>query len=134
MKKIVGQGIRHILVGAVADLADIGFFNLLFWVFPFQISVKAVSFLCAAIIKYFGNKYWAFNKPERNGAGKEALQFLAVTLIGLAINVAVFSVFVKINGGLGFSVEIWREISVILALLITAIWNFCGYKFLVFKK
>jgi len=131
----MGQGIRHIIVGAVADLADIGFFNLLFWVFPFQILVKAVSFLIAATLKYFGNKYWAFRAPRSLGevgdktpAG-EIFVFLIITLVGLIINVAAFSVFVKMGSG-----PTWREISVILALLITAIWNFCGYKFIVFKK
>lgn len=142
MKKVVGQGIKHIIVGGFADLADIGFFNLIFLFFPAQIIVKAVSFLIAATIKYFGNKYWAFfTTPEPGGEGglektstKEIFVFLIITLVGLAINVAVFSFFVNIKGGLGFSAELWRQISVILALLITAIWNFCGYKFIVFKK
>jgi putative flippase GtrA len=130
--KIVGQGIRHIFTGAFADIADIKFFQLLFWFFPDQLTVKAISFLLAAVIKYLGNKYWAFDKPGKDGSGLEALQFLAITLVGLLINVASFYFFVRINPGL--SPEFWREISVILALIITAFWNFCGYKFIVFKK
>ena len=132
MKIIVKQGIRHILTGGFADLVDIGVFNLLFLFFPFQTIVKAVSFLVAATIKYFGNKYWAFEKPENEEAGKEVLQFLAITLIGLLINVASFLFFVRMNAG--FGVGTWREVSVILALIVTAVWNFCGYKFIVFKK
>jgi putative flippase GtrA len=132
MKLIVKQGIRHIITGGLADLVDIGFFNLLFWFFPAQLTIKAISFLLAAAIKYFGNKYWAFDKPGKDGVAKEIIQFLVITLIGLAINVASFAVFVKIN--LGLSLGVWREISVIFALLVTAIWNFCGYKFVVFKK
>lgn len=132
MKLVLKQGIKHILTGGFADLVDIGFFNLLFLFLPFQIFVKAISFLVAAVIKYFGNKYWAFNKPERSEVGKETVQFLAVTLIGLLINVASFALFVRMGAGL--SAELWRQVSVILAMLVTAIWNFCGYKFLVFKK
>jgi len=132
MKTIIKQGVRHILTGGFADLIDIGVFNLLFFFFPAQLTIKAISFLIAAIVKYFGNKYWVFDKPEKDGAKKEIMQFLGVTLVGLLINVASFSIFVKINSG--FSIEAWREISVILALIITAVWNFLGYKLLVFKK
>ena len=130
--KVVGQGTRHILTGAFADIVDIKIFQLLFWIFPAQTTVKIASFLIASAIKYFGNKYWAFDKPEKAGAGKEALQFLMITLVGLLINVASFSLFTRMNPGL--SLELWREVSVIFALLFTAVWNFIGYKFIVFKK
>jgi len=138
MKIIVKQGIRHIITGGFADLVDIGIFNLLFWFFPFQTLAKVASFLVAATIKYFGNKYWAFRALRSLGEVgeksniREVARFLTITLIGLLINVASFSLFVKINPGL--SLQLWREISVIFAILVTAIWNFCGYKFLVFKK
>ncbi|MCX6720973.1 MAG: GtrA family protein [Candidatus Staskawiczbacteria bacterium] len=132
MKTILKQGIKHIITGGFADLVDIGAFILLFLFIPYQTIVKAVSFLIAATIKYFGNKYWAFDSPEKDGTGKEAVQFLVITLIGLLINVASFSIFVRIN--IGLNTELWRQLSVIFAMFITAIWNFCGYKFLVFKK
>lgn len=130
--KILKQGIRHIITGGFADLVDIGIFNLLFFFFPWQNFIKAVSFLIAASIKYFGNKYWVFEKQENDGRIKEILQFLAITLIGLVINVASFSFFIKMN--FGISLFLCREISLVLALLVTAIWNFLGYKLLVFKK
>lgn len=130
--KIVKQAVKHIITGAVADVVDIAVFTLLFYIFQAQLIIKAISFLVAAVIKYFGNKYWAFDKPEKDKMGEEALQFFAITLIGLTINVASFYFFVKINPG--FDLNLWREVSVIFALLITAIWNFCGYKFIVFKK
>jgi len=139
MKLIVKQGIKHIITGGFADLADIGVFNLLFWFFPAQLAVKAVSFLAAAAIKYLGNKYWAFSAQggpasggEKVDTAKELTIFFLITLIGLAINVASFYFSVRINPGL--SSELWREVSVIFALMVTAIWNFCGYKFIVFKK
>lgn len=126
------QAIKHILTGAVADAVDIGVFNLLFWLLPFELVIKAISFLVAVAIKYIGNKYWAFEKPEKDGIKKEIAQFLAVTLIGLLINVASFYFFVRMETGINLA--LWREASVILALLVTAVWNFTSYKFLVFKK
>lgn len=131
-KKVIGQGTRHILTGAFADVVDIKLFQILYLFFPDGAWLKVISFVGAVVIKYFGNKYWAFDKPGKDNIKKEAGQFLAVSLIGLLINVVSFSIFVKINAGL--SAETWREISVIFALLITAIWNFLGYKLIVFKK
>lgn len=129
MKLIVKQGIKHIFTGGVADLVDIGVFNLLFWIFPAQLIIKAISFLVAAVIKYFGNKIWVFDKNDGHSI-KEAGQFLIVTLVGLLVNVASFycaTLFAP-------NTKIWTEISVIFAMGVTAIWNFLGYKLLVFKK
>lgn len=138
MKKILRQGIRHILTGGFADLIDIGVFNLLFFIFPAQIIIKAVSFLVAATIKYFGNKHWVFEKHGKEDINREVGQFLIITLVGLAINVGVFYcatiATMHLCIGAVCSANLWREISVIFALGVTAIWNFCGYKFIVFKK
>jgi putative flippase GtrA len=127
--KIVGQGIRHILTGAFADIADIKIFQLLFWIFPAGLTIKTISFLASAVIKYFGNKIWVFNKNDGHSI-KEASQFLFVTIIGLIINVSSFYCATLLLP----NTKIYTEISVIFALLVTAIWNFLGYKLIVFKK
>ena len=125
---IVRQAGRFVLVGAFADVIDIKVFQLLFIFAPFSIFFKTVSFIIATIIKYFANKRWAFEKPE----GGQALHFFLVTLVGLAIDVVSFYYLGKIKVGL--STHLWVELTIIFAALIAAIWNFLGYKFLVFKK
>ncbi len=130
-EKLAGQATRHIITGGLADLADIGFFNVFLLFIP-DVFAKAFSFLVAVCIKYFGNKYWAFKKPETIEIRKEIVIFLLATAVGLAINLLSFSFFVNINTG--FSVNLWRQISVIFAMGVTAIWNFLSYKFIVFKK
>jgi len=132
MKIIVKQGIRHILIGGFADLIDIGVFNLLFFIYPAQIIVKAISFLFAACIKYFGNKIWVFDKNDGHSI-KELGQFAFITAIGLLINVVSFYCLSAVAPA-KVDATIWREVSVIFAILITATWNFFGYKFIVFKK
>jgi hypothetical protein len=52
--------------------------------------------------------------------------------MGLAIDVVSFYYFSKIKTGI--SLKLWVELSIIFAALIAAVWNFLGYKFLVFKK
>ncbi|MCX6721552.1 MAG: GtrA family protein [Candidatus Staskawiczbacteria bacterium] len=130
--KITGQVMRHVIVGGLADLADLACFQIFFWIFGADILSKTISFLFAVSIKYAGNKYWVFQKPEKDGIKREMLQFVTATVIGLLINVASFYFFVRIRTD--FNANTWRLISVIFAMFVTAIWNFLTYKFLVFKK
>jgi len=130
--KILKQAAKHIITGGVADVADILFFQIFFVLMQLDILAKAISFLVAVTIKYGGNKYWAFEKTERDNLKKEIFVFFLATLVGLLINVASFSFFVNIKTS--FPTDIWRLASVVLAMIITALWNFPAYKFLVFKK
>ncbi|MCX6724412.1 MAG: GtrA family protein [Candidatus Staskawiczbacteria bacterium] len=135
---------KFVLVGAFADVIDIKVFQLLIIFAPFSSFVKAISFLAATVIKYWWNKHWAFDPSSSlaslgtsKGQGKnlwsgEVVKFFLVTLVGLAINVASFHYFGKID--VGMPIKTWTELCIIFSALVAAIWNFCGYKFLVFKK
>jgi putative flippase GtrA len=125
---IVRQTGKFVLSGALADVIDIKVFQFLFWLFPISSLFKAVSFLIATFIKYFTNKHWTFEKHE----GGEVVVFFFVTLIGLAIDVVSFYYFSKISAGI--PTKLWTELSIIFAALTAAVWNFLGYKFIVFKK
>ena len=133
-KKIlfIHQAGKFVLVGAFADVIDIKVFQLLFLFAPFYSLFKSISFIAAVVIKYLANKHWAFQKHEKDGSGWEAAQFCLVTSIGLIIDVVSFYYLKKIQTGI--STVLWVELSIIFAALITAVWNFLGYKFIVFKK
>ncbi len=136
-KKIlfVRQAGKFILAGSLADVIDIKVFQFLFWLAPFSLIFKAISFLVATFVKYWWNKYWAFEKMEKEDINKEAIQFFAVTLAGLILNVGAFYYFTKILGPqFSMPIKTWTELSVIFAALVSAAWNFLGYKFIVFKK
>ena len=128
---IVRQMARFVLVGGFADIIDIKVYLLLFWLIPASLLIKSISFLIAVAIKYFGNKYWVFNNDAGHSI-KEMSKFLAVTAIGLIINVASFYFITQIKTGL--PMKIWTEISIVIAALVASVWNFLCYKLLVFKK
>ncbi|MDI6603372.1 MAG: GtrA family protein [Patescibacteria group bacterium] len=134
------QAAKFLLIGAVATLVDLGVLNLLISVSGFGRGLfysifKAISFIFATCSKYLGDKFWAFEKMERNGMGKEFSQFFLVTLIGLGINVGAASLIVNLMGPqFGLTEKLWANIGAILAAFISAVWNFIGYKFIVFKK
>jgi len=134
------QAAKFLLIGALATLVDLGVLNLLIWIsglaagLPFSI-FKGISFIVATCSKYLGDKLWAFEKMERIGMGKEFNQFFIVTLIGLGINIGAASLIVNVAGPqFGLTEKIWANIGAILAAFGSAVWNFFGYKFIVFKK
>jgi len=141
-KKIlwVFQAAKFLLIGVWATLVDLGVLNFLMWIsglaggWAFNV-FKGISFLVATFAKYWGNKFWAFEKMEKAGMGREITQFYVVTLVGLGINVGVASLIVNTVGiQFGMPPKIWANIGAIIAALVAAGWNFIGYKFIVFKK
>ena len=140
----VFQAAKYFLIGIFVTVVDLKLFELLLWIFSlFAIPVvfitpiisKGISFLISTYIKYWGNKHWTFEKSGKEGIGQEFFQFVIVTVVGLGLDVGSFFYFVKIMGPqLGASEDVWIKLSVILAALVAAVWNFLGYKFMVFKK
>lgn len=103
--------------------------GLLFSVF------KSVSFLCATANSYVWNKFWTFESWETRGMGKQFFRFLMVAGGGFVINVSVASLIVNfIEPAKGMSPVLWANIGAFTSLAILVIWDFTGYKFLVFKK
>ncbi len=102
------------------------------------ILLNAVSFSIAVINSYLWNKYWTFRAREADEPGevaKEFSQFIAVTLIGLGINTGVvYGITTLIAPVFGLSPEIWANLAKATATGFSLIWNFIGYKFIVFKK
>lgn len=133
------QAAKHILVGAFATVIDLKIFEALLIMFPplAEISLvpKGISFLLSTSLKYWGNKYWAFEKHAKDEVFREISQFFIVTVVGLVLDTGSFFYFTKIMGPqFGLTPHVWTEFSVISAAVIAAFWNFTAYKFLVFKK
>jgi putative flippase GtrA len=134
------QMAKYLLIGVLATIADLGVLNLLMWISGVATGVsfsafKGISFVMATTAKYFGDKFWAFEKTERAGMGKEFSQFFIVTLIGLGLNVGAASLVVNVIGSqFGMSEKLWANVGGIAAAFAVTAWNFIGYKFFVFKK
>ncbi len=137
---LIFQGAKFLLIGTLGALIDLGILNTLIWISAISSGLlfsvfKTISFIIANFCKYFGHKLWVFEKKEMIGIGKEFSRFFLVSLGGLIINVAVASLMVNlIEPQFGLSETIWANIGAITAAFATIIWNFAGYKFIVFKK
>jgi len=135
----VFQVAKFLLIGVLAVLVDLGVLNILMSLFGVAtgwgfVLFKAISFIVATFSKFWGNKFWAFEKAETEKMGKELLQFYVVTLVGMAVNVGVASFVVNSVGPqFGLNLQVWANIGAIIAAVAGAAWNFLGYKFVVFK-
>jgi len=136
----IWQMAKYLLIGVLATILDLGVLNGLILVSGVAIGVtysvfKGISFVVATCLKYFADKFWAFEKNEKAGMGKEFLQFFFVTLIGLGLNVFIASFVVNnIEPKFGLSQTAWGTIGGVAAAFGVMAWNFIGYKFFVFKK
>jgi len=130
---------KYLLIGVLATITDLGVLNILMWASGLTVGLwystfKGISFIVATTAKYFGDKFWAFEKMEKEGMHKEFGQFFVVTLIGLGLNVGVASFIVNTIGPqFGLDETLWANIGGIIAAFAVTAWNFIGYKFIVFK-
>ena len=135
---VIYQAAKFVLLGGLNFLIDMGVLNFL--VFATGISTgitqslfKAISFVLAVLNSYAGNKYWVFKKRTEEGILKEFFQFLLISIIGFLINIIIDYVFVNSIGPIGgIALKTWAQISATIAAIIGMLWNFFGYKFIVF--
>ncbi len=82
---------------------------------------------------YYMNKFWTFGS-RLPATFHEYFRFTFFTLIGLLINVAVASFIVLVLGPLfGAGPKVWANVGALIATVVSLIWNFFAYKYIVFK-
>ncbi|MFA5099219.1 MAG: GtrA family protein [Candidatus Paceibacterota bacterium] len=126
-------------IGALNTFLDLGVLNILILftgaAVGYQYTLfKGISFAVATVNSYFWNKHWTFGSQDSANA-KEFAQFFAVSVIGLGFNLGAASLVVNYFGApSGISPELWANIGAVSATLVSLVWNFVGYKVVVFKK
>lgn len=136
----VYQLAKFLLVGAFFAVFDLVILNfLILWLgiskeenLKYALFV-AISFTIITVFKYFANKYWAFEKKEKERIEKEFSVFFIVTLLSgiIQMSVASFSFGILTKK---MTTVLAGNLGKILGIVTASVWNFLGYKFLVFKK
>lgn len=141
LAKVIYQIARFAEVGVMNTFIDFGILNLLIWITRITgglaiAPLNAFSFLCATSNSYFWNKFWTFSSSgEKKVSGKEFTQFLIISAIGITINTGIVVLGTSlIVPWFSLSAGAWANVMKLLATFISMVWNFLGYKFIVFKK
>jgi putative flippase GtrA len=133
------QFYKFVLIGVLNTLLDLTILNALITLTAvstgWQFSLfKGISFAFAIINSYFWNKLWTF-KISGGVRPIEFSKFLAISLVGLGMNVGIASLLVNVIGAPeGISKQLWANVAAISAIGFSTIWNFAGYKIFVFKR
>jgi putative flippase GtrA len=118
---------KYFLIGA----KDLVFGGVAF--LTFYSIYKSLSFILANINSYFWNKYWTFH--QEGDKKNEFFQFFVVSLIGFFVNVFFASVVFKyVPPVAGLNLDQWGLMGAVVGSIAGLVWNFLGYKFIVFKK
>lgn len=150
---VIYQIAKFVLVGGFNTLVDWGILALMIFIFRRYFFIepqdalvnififgivyyslyKAISFIIAATNSYFWNKFWTFKREATEGMGKEFVQFITVTFIGFLINVGIASAIFKYIIPFGnLNIDQWAIVAAVFATVVSMVWNFLGYKFIVF--
>lgn len=132
---------RYVMVGFFNSGVDFGVFNLLMFLTdivkgPFISFFKTISFGVAVTNSYFWNKYWSFKAgSSTEKKTTEFAKFMLVNILGAFLNVGITSAIVfYISPQFGFSQLSWNNLAAVIATAIALIWNFVGFRLIVFKK
>src|SRR3989344_3533918 len=152
------QAAKFIVVGVINTFIDYLILNILIYVgFTAFLMLIGQKFLIANIISvavaminsFILNRQWAFD-AGRGNIYVQAVKFIVITAIGMfVVHQIVFNIFYY---QLGYIFDFVSQVthflnlaslskdfiilnfSKALAILVSMIWNFLGYKFLVFKQ
>jgi len=133
------QLLRFAVVGVINTGIDFGIFNILSRIFDVTggskiIPIKAVAFLGANINSYLLNKHFTFKDKSQGDGAKKFSVYLAVSAIGAVLNISiVYAISTYVDPMFGLSKVLWLNLANLIATGVGLVWNFIGYKLVVFR-
>lgn len=83
---------------------------------------------------YFWNKFWVFSHRDNKGAFHDLPTFLLVSGVGVLGNSGIVIFATLYPPMVAVSAGLWLNIAKLCATVFSLVWNFLGYKFIVFKS
>ncbi len=136
------QFIKFAETGGLNTFVDLGILNLLILMTGlsggiFYSIFKGTSFTVAVINSYFWNKHWVFESHIKGGVRqeKEFAKFVTVSVGGFLVNVLVASAIVFFGkSAINLTPKLMANLGAAIAFIVTMMWNFFGYKLIVFVR
>jgi len=146
-RRVVLQFSRFLVVGILNTAVDLVVLNLETMLSGVRDGAgyavqKGISFSVAVAFSYLLNKRWTFKDVSRTGHTKKFSLFAVVSTLGALINVCTATVVVTyvkpiVNPAAGSAIltdQLWVNIGALCGTAAGFLWNFLGYKFLVFRR
>lgn len=134
------QFAKYGAAGALSAFIDLGILNIFSLIFNVYsgtpiLVFNSIGFLIATTNAYFWNRLWVFKKEGERPNLKEYARFICVTFTGLLLNTGIVYLMTTVIGApAGISEPVWENISKLSAIVPNVMWNFVGYKFIIFKS
>ena len=135
--QLTGEGIRYALVGVGNVTLDVLLLNLAVYFSgvvhgPLLVLFASLSYLAALTNSYFWNGRWTFRVTLR--WRKQFPAFVITNMVGLAINGTVIFLLASLDlSWLSHAKMLQINGAKAVAIGATALWNFCAYRWLVFR-
>jgi putative flippase GtrA len=136
---IIWQIAKFILIGFLNTAVDFGVLNALVFATGYDKGwpIAALNVAATAIAvtnSYFWNRRWVF-ESARGPAGVEFAEFVLVSVSAIFIGSGIVAgVTTYISPMFGLTSEQWVNVAKGMASVFSMIWNFIGYKFVVFRR
>ena len=128
---LVRELLKFGVVGAGGVVIDVGLSNVLLTQMPEKpLTAKGIAVLAAITFNYVGNRQWTFRHRTRSQVHREYAAFLAISLVGLLITLAVvaFTTYVLgLDSRLAFNIS-----GNVVGLGISTVFRFWAYRRFVF--
>lgn len=126
--------LKFAAVGAVGSLIDFGVMNLLTRLFAMRLVLAGtISFLCAVINNFTGNRYWTYPESRSRHFLHQLGMFFVVNAAGIAIRLPILH-FVEPpmenlvrNSGIVSSITpetLAKNVTLAVAITIVMLWNY----------
>ena len=132
------QFAKFAAVGVLNSFIGAGVINLLSLIFgitsgPWISPFATAAFLAATTNSFFWNKFWTFQAGGKIEGGETA-KFYTIATIGSGLNVGTVSFIVNYLRPETVAPELWLNVGALCGIAASFLWNFFGYKYIVFKK
>jgi len=133
--KETGRFLRFAVVGSIGAVIDFGILNLLTnnGILP-VVWASVVSFTCAVLSNFIWNRYWTYPDSRSKAISKQIMQFVVVSVIGLAIRTPLFAwlegLFTRLAPGIlpkNFIISpsvVSHNLDLAIVIVVVMVWNF----------
>ena|SRR3990167_3993329 len=133
---------KFAVVGVANTLVDLAVLTFLIYLEPsgragvLYALFKAIAFIIANLNSYLFNKFWTFKgEGGEKKTSVEFSQYFIVSVIGMLINVGVATAVVTyVIPPFSMLEKYWPQVGALFGTAFGLIWNFVGYKFVVFVR